>query len=355
LEHSVGPLAEGSLDLAEMIQLRRKSRGRLGDNGSSHEPAESVKVSRRPAPILRYSDITKSYRTGKTNVLALSHVSFDMSAGETVALLGPNGAGKTTLIKLLCRLLIPDIGHIHVAGKDISTEPHLLRRVGVVLEGARGLYSEFTPLENLAYILALYRYPISQRRERAIAMLKKFGLSGEIDVPTKRLSLGMRQRVLLAASMAHNPSVLVLDEPTTGLDPGFIGELKTTIRALSAAGVGVLIATHHLEVAQELCQRAIIISGGRLTFDGRVDDGRPDGEPRYRIEATNLSAEAGATLVRKYNATVSGDLVSVLCDASQVYEIIDCMRPSPILSINALKTNLRDLYDEHTGSDRPCI
>jgi ABC-2 type transport system ATP-binding protein len=215
-------------------------------------------VSRVSAPV-RVEDLSK--RFGER--LAVDRVSFSAEAGEVFGLLGPNGAGKSTTVRMLCGLLLPTSGTAWIGGIDVAERPAAARRrLGAVLGGERSLYWKLTGRENLHYFAALYG--VRDARRRAADLLERFRLADRADELVERYSTGMKQRLALARSMLAEPAVLLLDEPTAGLDPVSARLLRDEIRTLSAEGRTVLLTTHYMEEADDLCNRVAFIAGGRI-------------------------------------------------------------------------------------------
>jgi ABC-2 type transport system ATP-binding protein len=209
------------------------------------------------------------FRRGIVEVEAVRGVSFSVAAGELFGLLGPNGAGKTTTIKVLTTLLLPTSGRASVLGFDPARQPKQLRqRIGYVFGGDRGLYDRLSGLDNLRYFADVYRVPISLKRGRIDELLTLVGLKGRERERVETYSRGMRQRLHIARGLLHDPEVLFLDEPTIGLDPVGARELRQTVAGLNAAGKTILLTTHYMFEADELCDRIAVINEGRIVAEG---------------------------------------------------------------------------------------
>ena len=200
-----------------------------------------------------------------TETVALDGVDLTVERGEVHGLLGPNGAGKTTLIKILSTVLLPTDGTAAVLGHDVVRETAAVRRqIGIVFGGERGLYERVSARQNVEFWATLYRLGPREARARTAGLLERLGLAGHADDPVERLSRGMKQRVHLARGLVHDPPVLFLDEPTTGLDPVAARELRVLIQALGREGRAVLLTTHDMAEAEAVCQRVSLIDRGRL-------------------------------------------------------------------------------------------
>jgi len=221
-------------------------------------------------------------KTFKGSIRALDGVSFEIPTGTVLGLLGPNGAGKTTAVRVLTTLLRPDSGSAHVAGVDVLANPGDARKV-IGLAGQYAAVDEaLTGSENLLLVGSLNHLSRAVRRERARALLEQFGLAEAANRPQKTYSGGMRRRLDLAAALVAQPPVLLLDEPTTGLDPRSRIDLWSVIANLVAEGTTVLLTTQYLEEADRLANRICVVDHGRVIAEG---------------SAAELKARLGSTVV----------------------------------------------------------
>ena len=196
---------------------------------------------------------------------AVDGVDLIVEPGEIFGLLGPNGAGKTTTMKMLATLLIPTSGTIRVLGIDPLGRPREVRaRLGAMLSGERSLYWKLTGRENLEYFAALYHVPPSETKARIAKVLAAVKLADRAEDYVERYSTGMRQRLALGRALLPDPALVVLDEPTVGLDPQASRDLRDRVRELKAQGRTVLLTTHYMEEADQLCDRVAIIDHGRI-------------------------------------------------------------------------------------------
>jgi len=196
---------------------------------------------------------------------AVDGIDLRVELGEIFGLLGPNGAGKTTTMKMLATLLIPTSGTISVLGIDVLARPRDVRaRLGAMLSGERSLYWKLTARENLEYFAALYHVPPRQTRARIDDALTSVKLLDRADDYVERYSTGMRQRLALARALLPDPPLVILDEPTVGLDPQAARDLRARVRELRSQGRTVLLTTHYMEEADQLCDRVAIIDHGRI-------------------------------------------------------------------------------------------
>ena len=231
------------------------------------------------APAVETKDLVKVFERGRRTILqrlrgepdkrerfrAVDGIDLLVEPGEIFGLLGPNGAGKTTTMKMLATLLIPTSGTIRVLGIDPLERPREVRaRLGAMLSGERSLYMKLTGRENLEYFAALYHVPPSETKARIARVLAAAKLADRAEDYVERYSTGMRQRLALARALLPDPPLVVLDEPTVGLDPQASRDLRDRVRELKAQGRTVLLTTHYMEEADQLCDRIAIIDHGRI-------------------------------------------------------------------------------------------
>jgi len=211
--------------------------------------------------------VTKTYGT-KT---AVRNLTLRIEAGELFAFLGPNGAGKTTTIKLTCGLLFPTAGSVRVGGFDIQRQGDRARQLISYVPDQPYLYDKLTGREFLHFIAEMYGMPPDRGRRRLEEVIALFGLDEFVDDLTERYSHGMRQRTVFAAALLHEPKVLIVDEPTVGLDPKSIRLLKDLLRQEARRGTTVFLSSHSLDVVQEIADRIGIVDHGRLVGCGTLE------------------------------------------------------------------------------------
>ncbi|WP_462412166.1 heme ABC exporter ATP-binding protein CcmA [Neobacillus sp. Marseille-QA0830] len=209
-------------------------------------------------------DITKLTKQAD-NKLILRGIDLKVSKGETVAILGPNGAGKSTLLKIIAGLIKPTTGSVKMNGLDLRKKAIEAKKNIGYLPHASLLYDHYSPMENLVFFGKLYG--VDRAEERAIQLVKEVGLSFFLHDPVKNFSRGMIQRIAIARAIIHDPEILLLDEPHTGLDQGAMTILNNVILSMKKKGTTTLMVTHDFKQAAEICDRIIIIKNGKMVDD----------------------------------------------------------------------------------------
>lgn len=282
------------------------SRPRAGA-GSAAGPAS--------APAVELIDLTKFYPGRKaadgTPIPAVDHVNIQIQYGEVYGLLGPNGAGKSTIVRMIATLLAPTSGQVWLCGLDARRQERQIRALlGVALGGERSLYWKLTARQNLEYFAALYGQSRRQSRDRIIEVLAEMDLADRADDHIETWSTGMRQRLVIARALLNRPKVLLLDEPSSGLDPRAAQIMQDHIRALKATGNTILLTTHDMLEADSLADRIGIIDSGTVAAEGtptqlkravgasqlvhaRIAFGSPE---QLRLFVTDLAGVAEATI-----------------------------------------------------------
>lgn len=226
--------------------------------------------------------------------LAVDEVSFTVQSGEIFGFLGPNGAGKTTTIKMIVGLLQPTTGRIKVAGYDVQEQPLLAKAVSGYVPDTPHLYQKLSGREMLRFVGDLYGIAPAQINRRMEELLKLFDLTDAGDETIDSYSHGMRQKTALAAALMHDPKILVLDEPTVGLDPKSARLIKDILRQMANRGAAVFLSTHILEIAERMCDRIGIIDRGKLIAVGSMAELRLLGKGETTLEEIFLNLTGGA-------------------------------------------------------------
>jgi ABC-2 type transport system ATP-binding protein len=244
-------------------------------------------------PSIRLDGVSKWYG----DVLAVNEVTTEFGPGVT-GLLGPNGAGKSTMLKLVTGMLAPSLGAVTLCGEPPFSSPHVHRRLGLVPE-QDPVYARASALEVTTYLTRLHGFPRGEAAARARAALERVGLAEAMGRPVQGYSKGMRQRAKLAQALAHDPDVLVLDEPLNGLDPVGRRDMTAAIRALGEEGRCVLVSSHVLHEVESMTHRVLLLDHGRVIADGTVAEIRRDLSDRpltIRVE-TPAAREVARRLV----------------------------------------------------------
>ncbi|HEX4966824.1 MAG TPA: ATP-binding cassette domain-containing protein [Thermoanaerobaculia bacterium] len=309
--------------------------------------AETVAVEARS---LRFSYPAKR-KSGPTRP-ALAGVSFDVPAGSIFGFLGPNGGGKTTLFRILATLARPESGTVRTFGADLATQAReVRRRLGVVFQNP-SLDVQLTVHENLLHQGHLYGLAGRELEGRIAAGLERFGLTERRDQRTKELSGGLRRRVEIAKALLHEPRLLLLDEPSTGLDPGARRDLRATLETLRAAGVTVLLTTHFMEEADR-CDRLVLLDRGTI-----VAEGAPAGlKEEIGSDVVTLTGPDPESLARDLEARFPGPSPevregAVRIERERAHEWVARLAetfPGRIDSVTVARPTLEDVFLHRTG------
>jgi ABC-2 type transport system ATP-binding protein len=222
-------------------------------------------MSTEQAPVIEVQDLVKVY---STDTRAVDGISFGVAPGELFGFLGPNGAGKTTTIRILATLLTPTSGIARLAGLDVTQQPaEVRRRLGLAMQ-TPALDAFSTGRETLELAGRLHRMPAAEIKKRADELLELMGLTAVAKKLTGTYSGGMKRRLDLASALVHRPEVLILDEPTEGLDPQSRTALWEELERINREGTGMLLTTHYMEEADRLCTRLAIIDNGKIVVEG---------------------------------------------------------------------------------------
>jgi len=219
-----------------------------------------------PAPMLSVTGLGKQYG----DLRAVDGLTFTVGPGEVLGLVGPNGAGKTTTLRCLSGVVPPTSGRVVVAGHDLARSPVEAKRQLAFLPDEPRLFDYLTVREHLALVARLYDAGPWEARGRAL--LEELELTGKEDALPGELSRGMKQKLTIACGFIHDPRLIVLDEPLTGLDPLAIRKMKQSLKARAAAGAAVVLSSHLLPLVEELCHRVLVLAGGRMVAHGTVEE-----------------------------------------------------------------------------------
>ncbi len=246
------------------------------------------------SPHLQLANVSKRY----DQVQAVNDLSLAVPYGTVYGLLGPNGAGKTTTIRMIMRITLPDSGAISMSGAPL--DDRLRERIGYLPE-ERGLYRKMKVLDHLAFLGEVRGLPRDEARARAATWLDRLGLAEKARHAVEELSKGMQQKVQFAGAVIHSPELVILDEPFTGLDPIATRQLKDEVAAMAARGVTVVLSTHVLPQAEELCHHLCLINRGRAILAGSLAELRG----RFTQHALRVVSSAGETELRAVPGVVA--------------------------------------------------
>ena len=223
--------------------------------------------------MIEIKNVSKTYN-GKKKVL--KNVSFKIESGEIFAFIGHNGAGKTTMIKSIMGILDFEEGDILIDGKSIKEEPLECKRIMAYVPDNPDLYENMKAIDFINFICDMYEVPESIRRENTLKYAKMFEIEDKLNDDISSFSHGMKQKVALIAALAHNPKVLIMDEPFVGLDPKAVYDVKEIMKEMTKSGKTIFFSTHILDVAEKLCDRVAIIKNGKIVKIGKMKDIKGD-------------------------------------------------------------------------------
>ena len=306
---------------------------------------------------IQIQGLTKKYGTQK----AVDNISFEVKTGEILGFLGPNGAGKTTTMKVITCFMAPSDGNVEVAGHSIYEDQDAIKKKIGYLPESNPLYYDMYVLEYLQFVAELQMVPKEQVKSRITEMVRVCGLNVEKHKKIGELSKGYRQRVGLAQAMIHNPEILILDEPTTGLDPNQIVEIRKLIRELGREKT-VILSTHILPEVEATCDRILIINKGKIVADGTPDSLRKQAHGsevlRVRISdaqscdklITSLQNIETVAMVDAFNNSNDMFLINSKENLSSKREIFNmCVKNNWVLTeMTPIETKLEDIFRELT-------
>ena len=280
---------------------------------------------------------------------AVRGVSLALRPGEVLAFLGKNGAGKTTTVKMLSGLLLPDAGEVRLLGQDPFRDPWALRHLGAVLEGNRNTYWRLTALENLVYFGVARGLRLAAARKRALALLEEYGLWDKAHTEVRHLSRGMQQKLALLQALVHDPEVLLLDEPTLGLDVDTSLQMQDKIRALARGGKAILLTTHQLEVAEALAHQVAIIHRGEVVLEESKEAllARFAGE-HYVLELEAPPPPGVLAQLRALGVEGEGPFL-VRGDGEALWRVLEALKPLPLKKVAKAEADLLEVFLKVVG------
>ena len=296
---------------------------------------------------LQVINVSKSYgqSSDEGRVVALQNLTLSIKKGEILAVLGLNGAGKTTLVKILSGLITPDTGTVRLEGMEKTSSPEYLKKIGAVFEGNRNIYWRLTAYENLQYFGVLRGLSIKRARLRAYEMLKLLKLVDKKDTTAQHLSRGMQQRLAVGISLIHDPEVIVLDEPTLGVDIENVLQIVEALKSLSRQGVTIILTSHQLDVVKMLADRIALLVGGKLAaletrsaFLARTDRGT------YTLELLDKLDDSRCAKLLALG--VESEEQQLWFATDLFYEVLDVLKPLRIASLNCGEEDFARIFLE---------
>jgi ABC-2 type transport system ATP-binding protein len=290
-------------------------------------------------------NLKKTYRLNNQIVEAVKNVSLTIASGEVMAFLGPNGAGKTTSIKMMAGLIKPDVGWTKISGINPHKNPIALEKLGAVLEGNRNVYWRLTPQENLEYFGVLKGLTHSQARKSGIALLERFRLQHKRRTAVQQLSRGMQQKLAFAVALIHQPEILLLDEPTLGLDVEATEDVKVLVQEIAASGCAILLTTHQLDIAEQLADRIAIIQKGEIITELPTDELiRKFSGKAYKIEMESVLNEKKIIELEKIGVKVDKKRIIYVNQPEFVYKVFDIIKPLDLKVVEKSEADLTQIF-----------
>jgi len=299
-------------------------------------------VSTPAHPSLDVIDLHKSFGS----LTALNGVTFSVRPGEIFGFVGSNGAGKTTTMRIILGVLQADSGEVHCAGTPITTA--VRKRIGYMPE-ERGLYPKMKVGDQLAYLARLHGCSTAEATELTQKWTERLGIADRRDDVVEKLSLGNQQRVQLAAALMHNPLVLVLDEPFSGLDPIAVDVMSSVLTEIADSGVPVLFSSHQLDLVEQLSTRVGIIKAGQMIAVGTVDDLRGNAHRQFLLRTATPLPDSWHSATPEVAVTALPEPLHYLVDlGDQLPErvLTDIVSSTPVIEFTQRRPRLSELYKE---------
>jgi ABC-2 type transport system ATP-binding protein len=318
-------------------------------------PCQLVTLTIPSMSLLKVAQLSKSFGA----VCAVDAVSFEVRPGEIYGLLGPNGAGKTTSISMISGLLKPDAGEVSVAGASFWSNPQQAKSIMGVVPQELAIYEELSGRENLEFWGRMAGLSSGDAKLRAKELLEALTLTDRANDAVKKYSGGMKRRINLGCALLHRPKLLLLDEPTVGIDPQARMNILEFIRNLRATGTGILYTTHYLEEAESLCQRIGIIDHGRLLAEGTFGElqERLGGDRVFVLEADfrNASPDAWNGFNQRFRVIQKTEKQLVVA-AIGTRDPSDCLKdllnlPVHVENVSLKRPSLNDVFLQLTGRE----
>jgi len=299
-----------------------------------------------PEVVIEAKGLTKKF----DDITAVDHIDFKVYKGECVGFLGPNGAGKTTTVRMIYCFLPPTKGELTVAGLSVHTKCREIKSLVGVAPQEDNLDPDFTTIKNLTVYARYFDIPKDEAKKRAQEQLKFFQLEEKTDVPIMALSTGMKRRLIFARALLNQPQILLLDEPTTGLDPQARHLVWDEVRHLKKKQVTIILTTHYMDEAEVLCDRILIVDKGKI-----IEDGKPAELVKKHIGEDVLELDYDERLLPTLKEAFPDSRIEKLGDRMQIFTdkphgvfegfLID----HPLQNVTIRKANLEDVFLKLTG------
>ena len=299
-----------------------------------------------PEVVIEAKGLTKKF----DDFTAVDHIDFKVYKGECVGFLGPNGAGKTTTVRMIYCFLPPTQGELNVAGLSVNTKCREIKSLVGVAPQEDNLDPDFTTIKNLTVYARYFDIPKDEAKKRAQEQLKFFQLEEKTDVPIMALSTGMKRRLIFARALLNQPQILLLDEPTTGLDPQARHLVWDEIRHLKKKQVTIILTTHYMDEAEVLCDRILIVDKGKI-----IEDGKPADLVRKHIGEDVLELDYDERLLPILKEAFPDARIEKLSDRMQIFTdkphgvFEGFLKDHPIQNVTIRKANVEDVFLKLTG------
>lgn len=284
------------------------------------------------------------------DLVALDGLSLQVAPGEVLGFLGPNGSGKTTALRSILGISEPDSGSVTWKGKKVDSE---VRRQFGYLPEERGLYPGMKLAEQLTYFATLYGIERVAARKAAVGWLERLGLGERLEDKVDELSLGNQQRVQLAAALVHSPTLLVLDEPFSGLDPISIETVGAILREQADSGVAVVFSSHQLDLVEDYCQRVTIVNKGKIVVEGDLDDVQRGATPVLAVQVAGDKTGAWAKRLKGVTLTSNqqGRLRLTLGPTADAQAVLAAaQKKGEVVEFSLVKRRLSEVFIEAIGA-----
>jgi lipooligosaccharide transport system ATP-binding protein len=296
--------------------------------------------------LIEAEGLTKKYG----EFTAVDHIDFQVHRGECVGFLGPNGAGKTTTVRMMYCFLLPTAGKLEIAGLDVHTKCREIKAVVGIAPQEDNLDPDFTAIKNLTTYARYFDIPKTEAQKRAEEQLRFFQLEDKRDTPIMALSTGMKRRLIFARALINQPKVLLLDEPTTGLDPQARHLVWDEVRHLKKSGVTIILTTHYMDEAQILCDRILIVDHGKI-----IEQGTPNELIKKHIGSEVLELDNDESLIPQLQKAFPSARIERIGDRMQVFTdqphgvFEDFLHSHKLLNVMIRNANIEDVFLKLTG------